>query len=672
MQGAIPETQFDLVVYGGTEAGIFAAIRAARCGLQTALVSPTAYLFGFFPSLGAWETHYPGCRAPLSTEMRQRIIDHYEQVYGPDSQELKDCLSLEPNNPMVTFEPHVAEAVLEAALQAESNVHILARHSLLEVGYDDGRILFVGTKDETGRQRRLAAPFYIDASYCGELAAMTPAPFRIGREDRSEFDEPHAGQIFTRWRPGRFPQASVEGRLNLLPTWSTTDPLPGSSGRGDDSVQDYSYRICLTCDPQNQRPVSQPDSYDRDRYAPLLLDPAEKAKIELPFQHRWLTKSLTEMVQDDHIIHGHALPRQKRSWNATNLSGHGKLYAKSNADQRQKIEKAHMDHALGLLYFLQTDPEVPAPVQREARKWALARDEFLATSNLPPCLYVREARRFVGSYIYREQDCLAHPGLERAPIHRDGIAFTEFALDSLACTTQRLDGSLPDGQFFEKDKSLPGSLPWRCLMPHGVSNLLTPTAPSVTHCAWGTVRQAACLLQLAETAALATALAHRHGIHEFPRLRSLDLQLHLVENGMMIGFFNDFDMARPEPWMNGALVFGQHGFFADYDARPNEPLSKAVAKLWIHAAQSLVDGTRGIAPNELAKRVRQAEAAPEADQAASAQDFLSLINESLPLGSQALTHAGPERAPTKRKQALAALYATLTHSRSLAPQNAHR
>ena len=98
------------------------------------------------------------------------------------------------------------------------------------------------------------------------------------------------------------------------------------------------------------------------------------------------------------------------------------------------------------------------------------------------------------------------PGLARASIHHDGIAITEFPLDSLPCSTDRFEGSLPDGQFFEKNLTRPGSLPYRCLIPSGISNLLVPTAPSVTHCAWGTVRQSSCLLHFSLTQAVLSSL----------------------------------------------------------------------------------------------------------------------------------------------------------------------
>ena len=73
---------------------------------------------------------------------------------------------------------------------------------------------------------------------------------------------------------------------------------------------------------------------------------------------------------------------------------------------RRAIERAHREHALGLMWFLQNDPEMPPDLRAQARQWGLARDEFAATDNFPPHLYVREARRLVGRAIFTELDAL--------------------------------------------------------------------------------------------------------------------------------------------------------------------------------------------------------------------------------------------------------------------------
>src|SRR5271154_2534578 len=85
---------------------------------------------------------------------------------------------------------------------------------------------------------------------------------------------------------------------------------------------------------------------------------------------------------------------------------------------------------LGLLYFLQNDPAIPAAQRKLANQYQLAKDEFADNGNFPWQLYVREARRLVGVETLREQDVLVGPELGRTPLHPDSISAGEYPIDS--------------------------------------------------------------------------------------------------------------------------------------------------------------------------------------------------------------------------------------------------
>src|SRR5690606_41322144 len=105
----------------------------------------------------------------------------------------------------------------------------------------------------------------------------------VGREGRSADSGAHAGRIFTRRVMGMFPVDAAEGRLNLIPKrWTTVGPLPGSTGEGDDRVQDYSYRLCLTDDPGNRLAVERPEGYDRRNFEAVALPPGRTAELRSP------------------------------------------------------------------------------------------------------------------------------------------------------------------------------------------------------------------------------------------------------------------------------------------------------------------------------------------------------------------------------------------------------
>jgi hypothetical protein len=557
---------FDVIIAGATAPGIVAAVRLAREGLTVALVAAGPQLGGALPSLGAVETHYRGNRAPLLQEFIAAVQAHYRERYGVDSAPFRACAG----GKMVMFEPRVASAILEAMVAAEKNIRVWRNRlpgSVERAGPQLRAVTFRGT--DTDAPLRLEGRAFVEAGYEGDLLACAGVPCRIGREARDEFGEPRAGRVFTQWLTGTYPRAAAEGRLNLVTAGATTsEPCAGSTGEGDDNIQSYSYRLCLTDDPANRRLLAAPPAgYQRERYAPILLSPAEKAKLPLPFHHRFQIYTLREMAERDHLFHGHALPNRKRSWNATNFTGAGKRYPAADAATRREIARAHLEHALGLMWFLQNDPEMPADLRARAQEWGLARDEFTDTDNLPPQLYVREARRMIGRRTFTENDALLAPGLERAPVQEDSVAITDFSLDSLACTTERQPGTLCDGQLFQMEVSRPGQVPFGVLLPREFDNLLAVTTVSATHVGWGTMRQTPTLMHVAESAAWAIVLARRLGTDP-ARVPVEQLQRTLVEHGVMITFFNDFDMGTREPWVPAVQYFGTKGEFTRYDARP--------------------------------------------------------------------------------------------------------
>ena len=587
----------DLVVYGSTAPGIIAAIRAAREGLKVALVGAGPKLGGSLPSLGAIETHYRGNRAPLLQEFVDTVQSYYREQFGADSEQYRSSTG----GKMLTFEPHVAETLLESMVAAERNIRVWRGFVPVVVDKEGAMIRAVVYQSaETGETLRLAAGAFIEAGYEGDLMALAGAAHRVGREAQREFREPHAGRVFTKWLTGTYPRAAAEGRLNIITAGATTsEPQPGSTGEGDDNIQSYSYRLCLTDDPANRRLLdASPPRYDRAKYGPILLSPAEKAKLRLPFHHRFLIYSLPEMVARDHIFHGHELPNRKRSWNATNFTGAGKCYPAADASTRREIARCHLEHALGLMWFLQNDPAMPADLRAQAREWGLARDEFTDNNNLPHQLYIREARRLVGRSIFTEHDALLAPGTERAPLHADSAGITEFSLDSLACTTERLTGTLCDGQLFQMEVSRPGQVPFGVILPRDLDNLLVVTTVSATHVGWGTIRQTPTLMHLAESAAWAIVLAARQAIAPAD-VNICALQRTLVTHGVMISFFNDFDMSVREPWVPAAQYLGTRGFFTTYDARPVEVLDTKTATAWERTAgvpaETLAGFNRGAA-----------------------------------------------------------------------------
>ena len=66
-----------------------------------------------------------------------------------------------------------------------------------------------------------------------------------------------------------------------------------------------------------------------------------------------------------------------------------------------------------------------------AQRATLAADEFPDNGHLPYEIYVREARRIVGRYVFTEHDNKVADGLARTPIHGDSIAITDWPVETV-------------------------------------------------------------------------------------------------------------------------------------------------------------------------------------------------------------------------------------------------
>ncbi len=622
---------YDLLIYEATPGGIAMAVRAAREGLKVVLVNHNRHLGGILSSgLGVWDTLHEGRRSPIYDEVRQAIFDHYRNTYGADSSQYRDALPGKSGHTNGKFEPRVAEHILTRLVAAEPNITVLLGYVPESAEHHGAQLRQVTFTTGGGRcpdQETVKANAFADCSYEGDLLAVVKAPYRVGREARSEFNEPHAGVVYM--KPSSTPPtpelaelAQRHNQLNLRKFGGFQQILPQSTGAADGQVQAFNYRTVLTSNPANRIPLEQPPNYDRECVKDL-----EYGSIVAP------------------------LPNQKIGWNRPQLIDVHTAYVEGERGVRGNVMDQHWQATLELLWFLQHDESVPPEKKAYWQRYGLAKDEFADNDHRPYEFYVREARRLTGTYTFTEHDATLAPGKERAPVHHDSIGVTEWYMDAHACTTDRQDGSLHEGKMMLHAETFPGQVPYRTLFCEQFDNLLVPVCLSCTHVAWGSIRLEPTWMNIAESAAYAVAQAKKY--QQSPaKIDTRRLLRALAKNHVMISFFNDIDVSRSETYVAAAQYLGTQGFFESYNAELDEPLKASTAQAWAMGLKKLKEGSLNVASQWKAVGEAQRQTSP----AITASAFAALI-EKTPAANEKL---GDQ--PITRQQALEFLWQSIEDS----------
>jgi len=504
--------KYDVVIYGATPAGIAAALAAARLSSSVALVEPTADFGGMMTGgLGRTDVRNRALQAGIFREFIQNVKSFYLSAYGPQSRQVGHSSS------GYYFEPAVARAVFLQMLSDQPGIETYFLHSLSAVRTRHFSLTSAQPSSQTsllsmtiedipsGKTKTLFADAFIDASYEADLAALAGTPYRVGREGRDEFNEEHAGEIF--WDYKKYVVA------------------PGGSGKGDNRVQAYNYRLCLTKRPGNKTPIRKPKGYDPATYATVLLDAQER------FLRLSEILSLGRIPNDKFDVNNHGFARQ-----STDLPEANYDYPDADPQARAGTALLIKDYILGLLYFLQNDPRLPAYLRSEAAQWGLAKDEFTDTGGFPSQLYVREARRIVGLYTLAEKDALLDPALGRTTPQPDSIAVGDYPMDSHA--TQKWHPERPDayeGFFYLPYITKPYQIPYRVMLPLSVQRLLVAAGVSATHVGYGSLRMEPVMMALGQAAGTAAYLASQ--AHTWPKNVPIPLlQQILLQTSQVLDF----------------------------------------------------------------------------------------------------------------------------------------
>lgn len=477
----------DIVVYGGSAAGVMAAVQAARLDTPVILLEPGGHIGGAsVEGLGGTDIDNHGsfkngaAVGGLAKEFYQRIGAKYGKA-----------------TPVLRFEPHVAEAVMEDLVK-ESGVPVLKWHRLKEQGGV--------TKDATSKRIEsltlengvmVRAKVFIDATIEGDLLAFAGVSYVVGRESNAQYGETKNGiraentyrQFEVKVDPYKIP-GNPEG--GLIPT--IQDQPFGTPGAADKGIQGYCFRLCFTNVPHNRIAFAKPEGYDRSQYEIYLRFLAAGGKLFAP---------------------GVNLPNGKTdlgSWHdlSLNLYGMNWGYPDGLYAERVRILQEHLRFTQGLCYFLANDPEVPEATRRRWGPWGVCKDEFRDNAGWPRMFYVRDARRMASDYVITEH----HTRRIGATPVEDPVCVAYWPPDTHHVRRIVKDGSAyNEGFVFGGEDWGPFGISYRALVPkrNECANLLAPSCPSSTHVAYGAIRLEWTFMALGQAAGTAAVMAAKDG-----------------------------------------------------------------------------------------------------------------------------------------------------------------
>lgn len=496
--------EYDLVVYGGTSAGVIAAVQAKKMGKSVIIVCPDKHLGGLSAGgLGFTDTGDKSVIGGLSREFYHRVWRHYNEPRAWKWQKREEYGNKGQGTPAIDgaqrtmwiFEPHVAERVFEDfvkeyAIPTHRDEWLDRKAGVKKDGARITSITMLSGKTYIGRM-------FVDATYEGDLMAAAGVDYHIGREGTNVYGEKwngvqtgvlhhrhHFGVLKEKISPYLVPGDPSSG---VLPRVSKEPP--GEYGAGDKRLQAYCYRMCLTDHPENRVPFPKPDGYN----------PAEYELLARIYAAGW--RETFDKFDP--------IPNKKTDTNnhgpmSTDNIGYNYDYPEASYERRREILEEHERYQKGWLYFIANDPRVPEEVREKMQRWGLAKDEFTHNGNWPHQIYVREARRMIGSHVMTE-----HELLKRRPT-ADSVGMGSYTIDSH--NVQRY--ITPEGYVQnEGDIGVSANGPYQIslgsLLPKRgqCENLVVPVCVSSSHIAFGSIRMEPVFMILGQSAATAAALA---------------------------------------------------------------------------------------------------------------------------------------------------------------------
>lgn len=504
---AADDNVYDVVVYGGTSAGIVAAVQVKKMGGSVVVITPGRRIGGLTTGgLGQTDIGNKAAIGGLAREFYQRVRQYYDR---PESwkwqrrEEYRDGGQTQTGSnegAMWTFEPSAALSIMQDFVR-EYDVPVVYQQRLNRtrlsqsssrvrgVTLDEKRIVAIST--ESGQTYR--GRVFIDATYEGDLLSGGGIPYAVGRESNQVYGETLNG---VQTRQAKFHQFVPGVDPYVVPGDATSGLLPGidaggpgKEGSGDHRVQAYCFRMCLTDHPENRIPFAKPAGYDPLVYESLLRN-FEAGERGMP----WINSSMPNRKTDTN----------NRTAFSTDFIGYNYDYPEASYAERDAIRLRHREYQQGLMWTLANHPRVPVHVRREVARWGTCRDEFEREDGWQQQLYVREGRRMIGAVVMTQHHC------QGREVAEDAVGLAAYTMDSH--NVQRYvdaQGHLRNEGDVEVGGFPPYPIAYGSLTPkpEHCQNLIVPVCLSSSHIAYGSIRMEPVFMVLGQSAATAAMQA---------------------------------------------------------------------------------------------------------------------------------------------------------------------
>lgn len=446
------EMNADIVIIGGSTGGCAAALAAAKMGKRVIMTEETVWIGGQLTSQAVPPDEHPWIESFGCTRSYRQFRDGVRQYYRdhfPLTAEARATRHWNPgsaNVSRISHEPRAALAVIEQMLAPyihSGRLTVLTRTQPESARTDGDEVRSVTVRHlDTGDRMELTAPYYLDATECGDVLPLAGVEYVTGSESKQDTGEPHA----------------LDGPADPMDMQAFTycfamDYLEGED-HTIDKPRDYDFWNSYKADFWPDKQLSFAG------VRPATLEPVTYGLF--PGGGKFPLWTYRRVIDKNHFVPG-TFPGDISivNWPANDY-WLGPIIDVSPEERQQHLEAAKQ-LSLSLLYWLQT--EAPRPDGKQGYPGLRLRGDVTNSEDgLALYPYIRESRRIKAEFTVLEQHV-------SAACREDGRA-AEFT-DSVGVGCYRIDLHPSTAlRHYIDISSLPFQIPLGSLLPIRVNNLL--------------------------------------------------------------------------------------------------------------------------------------------------------------------------------------------------------